>query len=259
MVEHLNAHPLSAPTKDGPELVITGADILQLIFSQLYSPLDFFESLSVTLALAVDGNYTEVIQDLVPPTEDNDDDGDKDTDAAEGIIRWYTWMSSTFASILCADTKPLDNEPVSYFKHALEHIEKRYPRLGSLIATSSFICAGWQSHPKDRFTGPFTSPEADANEVEGRPTAPLLLLSSLYDPITPLASAHTVAKGHPGARVLTQKSVGHCTLLAGPSECTKRVVRMYMENGTLPREGTTCDGDCRPFEDCPYERGRFPR
>jgi pimeloyl-ACP methyl ester carboxylesterase len=141
----------------------------------------------------------------------------------------------------------------------MQGLEARYPRMGKLVAESSFTCAGWQSHPEYRFTGPFTSPAADARDVEGRPSAPLLLMSSLYDPITPLASARTVARAHPGARVLVQRGAGHCTLLAGPSACTRRVVRAYMETGEMPAEGLVCEGDCRPFEECPYERAKLPR
>lgn len=227
-----------------------------LIFSQLYSPLDFFEGLSTTLAQAIDGNYTRVIQSLVPPTPAKNDE---DEEPADGIIRWFTWMSSTFASIACADANDTTGQPLQHWKRLLQRLEDQYPKLGAMTASTSILCSGWQSHPKYRFTGPFTSPEPDEREVEGRPSAPLLLLSSLYDPITPLASARTVAKGHPGARVVMQRGVGHCTLLAGPSGCTRGVMRAYMETGDLPAEGTVCEGDCRPFESCPFERGRLPR
>lgn len=128
-----------------------------------------------------------------------------------------------------------------------------------MIAGLPLTCAGWQARPKYRFTGPFRTPAPDPSNVDGRPSAPLLLLSSLYDPVTPLESAYKVSKGHPGSRVLVQNSVGHCTLLSGPSECTRNVVRAYMENGRLPEEGKECQGDCVPWEECPYERGRFPR
>jgi pimeloyl-ACP methyl ester carboxylesterase len=257
LIKRLDTEPLPAPTEDGPEIFITGSDILGLIFALLYSPLDFFDFLSSTLAQAIDGNFTQVIRTLVPPPQDSNNS--KDEEPADGIVRWYTWMSSTFVSVVCGDADNLNRQPLSYWKQLLQNLQARHPRLGSLIASSSFACSGWQSHPKYRFTGPFTSPKADANNVEGMPSAPLLLLSSLYDPITPLASAHTVAKGHPGARVLMQQSVGHCTLLAGPSRCTRGVMRKYMETGEMPEEGKVCEGDCKPFEECPFERGRLPR
>ncbi|OAQ67964.2 peptidase S33, tripeptidyl-peptidase [Pochonia chlamydosporia 170] len=240
LIERLNADPVPGPTDNGPEIFITGSDIMGLIFSQLYSPLDFFEGLSTTLAQAIDGNYTRVIRSLVPPTPAKNGE---DEEPADGIIRWFTWMSSTFASIACADANDTTGQPLQHWKRLLQRLENQYPKLGAMTASTSILCSGWQSHPKYRFTGPFTSPEPDEREVEGRPSAPLLLLSSLYDPITPLASARTVAKGHPGARVVMQRGVGHCTLLAGPSNCTRGVMRAYMATGDVPAEGTVCEGD----------------
>ncbi|KAG5991822.1 hypothetical protein E4U52_003298 [Claviceps spartinae] len=275
LVNRLDEDPVPGATVDGPEVVIDGSDILDLIFGQLYSPLDFFESLSSTLAQAVGGNYTQLLTELVPPMSDNDakhdntsHDANNDTDSAvDAILRAYTWMAETFSSVACGDTPNLGHYPLSHWQHKLQKIHERYPRLGVLIAEQTLKCAGWQSHPKDRFAGPFRSPSPpsvpdshDDDNNDGRPSAPLLLLSTLYDPITPLDSARAVARSHPKSRVLVQNSVGHCTLLASPSRCTRRAMQAYMANGTMPDEGLVCEGDCVPFKECDdMERGRFPR
>lgn len=290
LVARLDEDPVPGATVDGPEVVIDGSDVLGLLFGQMYSPLDFFESLAWTLAEAVGGNYTRLLGELVPPMRDGDADeeaygGDDHTQpdaqrhadrAAAAILRSYTWMAETFSSVACGDTHNLGSYPLSHWQYKLQKLQARYPRLGVLIADQTIKCAGWQSHPKDRFAGPFRSPAPgpgpasdadDADETDeselglglGRPSAPLLLLSNLYDPITPLDSARVVARSHPRSRVLVQNSVGHCTLLASPSECTRRVMQAYMANGTMPDEGLVCEGDCVPFEECGLERGRFPR
>ncbi|KAG6179558.1 hypothetical protein E4U27_003196 [Claviceps purpurea] len=274
LVARLDEDPVPGATVDGPEVVIDGSDILDLMFGQLYSPLDFFDSLSSTLAQAVRGNYTQLLAELVPPMSDNDamydidrNNASNDTDSAvDAILRAYTWMAETFSSVACGDTPNLGHYPLSHWQHKLQKLHERYPRLGVLIAEQTLKCAGWQSHPKDRFAGPFRSPSPppvpdshDDDENDSRPSAPLLLLSTLYDPITPLDSARAVARSHPQSRVLVQNSVGHCTLLASPSRCTRRVMQAYMANGTMPNEGLICEGDCVPFKECNMERGRFPR
>ncbi|KAG6022272.1 hypothetical protein E4U19_005162 [Claviceps sp. Clav32 group G5] len=274
LVARLDEDPIPGATVDGPEVVVDGSDILDLIFGQLYSPLDFFESLSSTLAQAVGGNYTQLLADLVPPMSDNDakydndsHDANNDTDSAvDAILHAYTWMAETFSSVACGDIPNQGHYPLSYWQHKLQKLHERYPRLGVLIAEQIIKCAGWQSHPKDRFTGPFRSPSPPSvpdshkdDDNDDRPSAPLLLLSTLYDPITPLDSARAVARSHPKSRVLVQNSVGHCTLLASPSRCTRRVMQAYMANGTMPDEGLVCEGDCVPFKECHMERGRFPR
>lgn len=55
-----------------------------------------------------------------------------------------------------------------------------------------------------------------------------------------------MAKGFLGAKVLHQKSAGHCSLAAA-SLCTARVVRDYFRNGTLPEEGKECEVESRMF------------
>ncbi|KAK2589980.1 Dephospho-CoA kinase cab5 [Conoideocrella luteorostrata] len=261
LIDRLDNDPAPGVTVGGPEIFIDGVAILELISGQVFSPLDFFEGLSSTLAQAVDGNYTELLEQLVPSLSDNDNDNNKekhgDEDAVTALARPYTWFDDAFSSVACGDAENPGNYTLSHWKHVLERILARYPRLGVRAVDQTIKCAGWQSHPKDRFAGPFISPEADPKEVEGRPSAPLLLLSSLYDPVTPLASANVVARGHPGSSVLVQKSVGHCTLFSGPSRCLRRAVRAYMADGTMPQEGAVCGGDCVPFEECPHERGHL--
>lgn len=59
-------------------------------------------------------------------------------------------------------------------------------------------------------------------------------------------SAHKMAASFPGSVVLTQNSVGHCSL-STPSMCTARIVRRYFETAELPENGTICEGDVKPF------------
>ena len=88
-----------------------------------------------------------------------------------------------------------------------------------------------------RWTGP----------LEARNTSyPLLVLSTRYDPVTPLPDARVVQERFAGAGLLVQDSVGHCSL-SSPSVCTAKYVRRYFEDGVLPEEGTTCGVDELPL------------
>ena len=65
--------------------------------------------------------------------------------------------------------------------------------IGLLLAAGEL---GWQFRPKYQFTGPWTTPEPTSKQVDDRPAAPLLFISSLYDPVTPLSGAIQAFKGH---------------------------------------------------------------
>ncbi|KAH9915041.1 peptidase S33 tripeptidyl aminopeptidase-like protein, partial [Epithele typhae] len=71
---------------------------------------------------------------------------------------------------------------------------------------------------------------------------PLLLLSTRYDPVTPLSQARRVNARFGGSRLLVQEGHGHCSV-SSPSVCKAKVVRAYFENGTLPGKGATCEPD----------------
>jgi hypothetical protein len=67
---------------------------------------------------------------------------------------------------------------------------------------------------------------------------PILILSTTWDPVCPLASAKKAQDSFEGARLLEQKSYGHCTL-SMPSLCTVGYLRRYFNEGILPEAGAT--------------------
>ena len=251
VVDDLDANPVGAAPDGGPALFVTGDDVRGAIFERLYSPIDFFGELADLLVQAVEGNYTLLLKELVGQPPDGSTDGPEE-------LSKYSWMGAASPAVFCGDAKDMRNYSMEFWVEYTQRTKEMCPELGGAGATEAFICSGWQVRPKDRFEGPFGSPEADSRELTGRPSAPLLLLSSLHDPITPLASARRVSKSHPGSKVLVQNGVGHCTLLSGPSECTRRNVQAYMENGTMPAVDE-CEQDCMPWKPCRHERAKLPR
>lgn len=128
-------------------------------------------------------------------------------------------------AILCNDGKPIPG--------TVEDTVAHYEELKKLsewadVWTVRSLCLGWPDLPK-HFQGPITA----------NTSYPLLLIGNTADPVTPLAGAKKMSKAFPGSVVLTQDSPGHCSV-SGPSVCTMKYVRAYLDDGTLPEEGTVC-------------------
>lgn len=75
---------------------------------------------------------------------------------------------------------------------------------------------------------------------------PILVVSTTFDPVCPLVSAKKARDSFEGARLLEQKSYGHCSL-SMPSLCTARYLRKYFNEGVLPEDGANCDIDADYF------------
>ena len=143
--------------------------------------------------------------------QQNENRHDEEEPAAP-IVEWYSWMPDAMASIALRYVKNSRCYPdLKSITDDVKPNQKRFPKISFMVTALVIQSSGWQSYPKFKFDGPFTSTEADAGETEGRLLALLLPLSSLYGPITPLECARVASQGRPGSRVLTQNSAGHCT------------------------------------------------
>jgi pimeloyl-ACP methyl ester carboxylesterase len=87
-----------------------------------------------------------------------------------------------------------------------------------------------------------------------RTAHPLLILSTTYDPICPLASARSANAAFEGSRVVEVKGYGHCSV-AVSSMCVANHVRAFLYNGTLPDGYTQCEVD-GPYFVKPEEDGK---
>lgn len=229
--------------------IINSAVVRNRMMDPIYGPLDLFDGLAKTLLEVLNGNYTSLLKET-GMTKRPDTCSKPDPSA-------YAWMGEANLAVRCGDGADLRDRSLDFWRDTYERCVKNSPEIGP--GWFAVACGGWQSRPKFRFSGPFKSPVADLKNIEGRPSAPVLFLSSRLDPVTPLVSAHTASKNHPGSVVLMQDSVGHCTLLSSPSKCTREHVGRYLDTGELPEEGTVCEADCRPWEHCDHKRAQFPR
>ncbi len=220
---------------------ITKQDVFYTIFPLLYQPQLTFPHLAATLAEAMAGNFTKLYEGIKGPKQ-----GDS---CPSSIPTTFTWFRDALNAISCGDGKSQVNLTIPAFLEHMERLKSDSPEFGARWSNHLFACKGWRVRPSYRFSGPWTSPEADASLVEGKPAAPLLLVSSLFDPVTPLVSAYEMSKGHPGSGVLVQENAGHASLLS-PGKCREDFIKKYFETGELPPTGTTCTPECKPFQEC---------
>lgn len=213
-----------------------------------YHPLpNGFENLAKTLAQALEGNYTSIVQGLHLPSLQDACSIDNSTVAG---------VDDATTAILCSDADFADpdgpyhggkRQGVPFWRDYVQNLKNQSSVFGFWWSEIASKCSGWRTRPKWRFAGPFTTPPADPSLREGVPAAPILLTSTRLDPVTPLRNAYAMSSGHPGSAVLIHETVGHCAMRSGWSDCFNQAIRAYFDNGTVPENGTVCDTTCKPF------------
>ncbi|WP_406208653.1 alpha/beta hydrolase [Streptomyces sp. NBC_01017] len=137
------------------------------------------------------------------------------------------------AAVECGDT-PNPRNPYVY--HQLEEASAaRTGAAGRFWTWAAEPCATWPAVSAYRYSGPWN-----------RPTAPILVVGTYYDPSTPYSNAQDMAKELANARLLTNTGYGHTALL-NPSRCINAHESRYLIDGVLPPPGTRCTQDAPPF------------
>lgn len=137
-----------------------------------------------------------------------------------------------FAGVACADTDNPDD--VGAWVAAAED-RAEVSLFGPLWTWASSTCSRWPGSQDDRFTGPWTAETAN----------PVLIVSTRYDPATPLHGADRLAALLPNSAQITVEGWGHTSL--GLSQAADAAVSHYLLNGTLPTPGTHFVQDIDPF------------
>ncbi|KAI0172851.1 TAP-like protein-domain-containing protein [Hypoxylon sp. FL1284] len=230
--------------------VVTREDIEKQIFHALYSPLPYFPMIAASLADGIAGNLTSLYAGLgVPPSADVF--CPSTTPAPQG----YTWENDAHFAVACGDAGGApDNGSAESLSAYVDVLKAQSPDFGPSWTLTRLACNGWRVRPQGlRFDGPFGIPAASSscrNGTSARPSAPVLFVSSLLDPVTPQANAFAMSNLFAGSAVLVQNSTGHATLLT-PGACRDGHISRYLDTGALPPDGTVCQPDCKPFLDCP--------
>ncbi|MFI2610197.1 alpha/beta hydrolase [Kitasatospora sp. NPDC018619] len=143
----------------------------------------------------------------------------------------FQTVADAFAAISCADGPPPPDE--AQLRPALAELAVRAP------LTSAHDPAGTLLAPDCR-AWPFRSPETP-QPVRAPGSAPVLVIGSTGDPVTPYAWAQRLADGLEHGVLLTRDGDGHMAYYR--STCVRDAVVAYLVDGRLPEAGTHCPTD----------------
>jgi pimeloyl-ACP methyl ester carboxylesterase len=212
LVDALNANPQPASATD-PRLV-DGDDVNAAALVNLYAK-PAWPFLTAALAAAEAGDYSLIRQEV---------------DFFYGLLEDGTY------------------DPAGDRYYALGALEQSYPRnvftyieagehswnlFDHFWYNSGYVELPWglfPINPRGAYYGPF----------DNRRSAPTtLVVGTTYDPATPYRGARRLASDLGNARLLTMRGDGHTAYEQG-SPCIDEAVDAYLEEGTLPDEGTVC-------------------
>jgi pimeloyl-ACP methyl ester carboxylesterase len=138
-------------------------------------------------------------------------------------------------AILCSEGET--SGPPHVVAAAARAADRRTPYFGRYWAYAGQVCASWPRLDPDRYRGPWNR----------RTAAPILFVSTRYDPATAYHNAVETNQLMPGSRLLTVQGYAHAGFGA-PSSCALKAVADYLIARTLPPAGTVCPIDVQPFE-----------
>lgn len=216
----LRAEPIPLP--EGPAVVTEDLVLLLIMRNGLYFPTSGFPLIAGTLrAVEMRDVSAFGVDDIFP---------------SEASLPPWVQSNKGFQAVSCTDWSPqtdslLDNK-------AFVRSQTKLSRwAGPLIFSRLRVtCGTWIMKAKNRFTG----------RVGSQKNVSMLIMSNLYDPVTPLSAARRVSKQFKGSRVLVHNQVGHCASLV-PSNCIIKAMNEYMTHGKLPAADAVCQPDDIPF------------
>jgi len=227
LVERLQADPQPASATD-PRLV-DGDDVLSGTLIDIYAK-QLWPYLASALAAAEAGDYAP-IRGEADLSYGRNPDGTYDP----GLDRY-------FAIGALEQRYPPD---VSTYIEAGEHSWALFDHFWWNSGYVELPWGLWPVKPRGVFYGPF----------HAKGSAPAtLVVGTTYDPATPYRGAKRLVAELGNARLLTMRGDGH-TAYGGNSPCIDSAVDAYLEDGTLPDQGTVCRQEV-PFEPLPQPQAQ---
>ncbi|WP_051838679.1 alpha/beta hydrolase [Streptomyces sp. NRRL WC-3742] len=214
-LDGLRARPLS--TGDGRSL--TAALAWGGVIGVLNDGSRSFERLREALAPAVTRGDADELMRLADNANGRDQDGRYDTAA------------DAYAAIHCADAA-LAPSPAD-LRTALAALAAQAPLTShhdTRLALLDPDCRPW----------PYRSPEKP-HTVKAPGSAPILVVGSTGDPVTPYPWAQRMAAGFEHGVLLTRDGDGHTAW--DKSGCVRSAVADYLVDGRMPAPGTRCASD----------------
>jgi pimeloyl-ACP methyl ester carboxylesterase len=187
-----------------PGLVLNG------IRSALYQP-TAWPQLAQSLAAARTGDAAGILT-LADTYTGRNDDGT------------YTNVVDANVAVTCADTD--ERFTADQVRTVLADWNATYPLFGADAALGLYTCSSWQTP---------TTP-LPARDAAG--SAPVLVVGTQGDPVTPLAGAQHMAADLTGGTLLTWAGTGHTAY--PKTDCVTTAVDAYLIDLAVPAEGTVC-------------------
>ena len=135
----------------------------------------------------------------------------------------YGQSNYAFPAIRCLDT---DDEGIREADQEIAAAVKQAPTLGPFLGPN-YVCPMWP-----------VPPAPDPGKLRGKGAAPIVVIGTTGDPATPYDSAVDMARQLESAALITFKGEGH--LAYGQSQCVQGLVRAYLVDGVVPRDGSMC-------------------
>ncbi|KAF2158457.1 hypothetical protein M409DRAFT_31035 [Zasmidium cellare ATCC 36951] len=158
---------------------------------------------------------------------------------SDGCMREESFGLITSTPVIeCLDSAPRRHGRFTKdkFRQYFEVLKAQSKWFSASWARHRMSCIGIHSRPAWTYKG----------RISGITSHPLMIIGNAHDTVTPLRNAQRVSSLFPGSTVLQQNSEGHCSN-SNPSSCTAKHIRKYFQTGVLPKPGTICEPDWRPF------------
>jgi pimeloyl-ACP methyl ester carboxylesterase len=235
LIRSLISRPLPAHTvKSGPSL-ITYSGIVQYIYQVLYRPQNWPVAAQMLYELT-QGNTTLAAEEI----DDKQWTYDPTKPPPPGKVSDFEDLGNL---VICADSFDAPEQPFSWWSDLWADMTAQSWIAGDSRFQGVFPCRHfnryWNMSASDVYRGDLNTSLAN----------PVLLISEVYDPATPLRNARRLARemGPKNARLVVHHGYGHSSQF-DVSSCTEEAGRRYILEGKIPEEVEShCLPDGKPY------------
>ncbi|CAI6332880.1 unnamed protein product [Periconia digitata] len=202
--------------------VIRYEEVMQLVFTAMYSPLE---------------NWPIIAQILA------DVEGRNGNSAAQRLSLVPITMLGPPALVGGLDAVRRKQNNFDTFEKWTAHLER-------MTEESEWGADAWASlglAVKDLEITPPISQQFNDTSFNVQTNAPILFVSNTHDPATPIHGARKMHSLFPGSGLLVQEAPGHVASLSAVSTCTLGLIGQFYATGQLPPANTTCTVESVPF------------
>lgn len=236
LLERLDTNSTSI-LHEGQIHIIRSEQLRWIILSMAYNPdiQMMFDDGMYFLATILAGDLTPLITPQI--TAD---------DFAVGEGQRLVPLNEVGAVIRCLDANHRSPErTLEWARDIYETMKAQSPTAAQPWVHLAHRCISSKLKPAYDFHGTFGSPAPGPDPS----AAPLLVLSSRADPVTPLANAVRMTHQHGNSSLIIADVSGHQQFVRS-TECLRGAVQRYFAHGVMPENGTVC-------APAPYEHIEF--